>query len=113
MAAMTTNQVTTVAAIPSAAPAPTGRRSDWFEPMKLAVKAASTRIDSSPSRNTSSALSKTTALWLIRVDGSVGSLTPPAAAWAAKTATRNPASTPMTSHRLRLSNTRRKRTRRA
>ena len=80
MAATTMNHVTTVAAIPSAAPAPTGRRSDWFAPMKLAVKAASTRIASSPSRKTSSALSKTTAPWLIRVVGSVGSLTPPAAA---------------------------------
>ncbi len=32
MAATTTNRVTIAAAIPSVAPAPTGRRSDWFAP---------------------------------------------------------------------------------
>ena len=62
--------------------------------MKLAVTAASTRIDSSPSRKTSRPLSNTTAPWLMLVVGSVGSETPPVAPWRIST---SPSSAPSAS----------------
>ncbi len=52
------NQVASVAAKPTATPAATGRRYGASVPTMLAVIAASTRIDSSPSRKVSTPMSK-------------------------------------------------------
>ena len=76
------NHVSTVKPKARPAPAATGRRRAWLAPRKLAVTAASTSTASSPSRRTSSPLSRITAPWL-RCWLSVGSGTPPRAVSAA------------------------------
>ena len=78
MIQITRNQVPTPAASASDPPAATGRRYTLLAPRKLAVIAASTRIVSSPSRNTRIAESITT---VVRhpVRASVGSVVPPLA----------------------------------
>ena len=88
----TANQVMSVAANASAAPAATGRWYDCVDPFMLAVMAASTRMHSSPSRKTSTAMSS--ALTVEGLSSDSGSGVPPEAI-AVQTSTASTMATPV------------------
>jgi hypothetical protein len=70
------NQVMSVATKPTPTPTAIGRRFAWFAPTMLAVRAERTRMHSSPSRNTRTAISKVAEAVLVL--GAVGSGLPEA-----------------------------------